>query len=143
MQMKNDTQMKKKDKILGYAEMAGETLVVAGAAAWLPMRGTAQVVFALGAVVFAIGRLLQTPPHEKYSPTDPKELTLRRLYHQRVIGMVALIVSAVVMNMPSGFHFGVYVAPSSWLMVFVVFVVIEVYTVFRISAVEKKDNEQK
>lgn len=135
--------MKKKDKMLGYAEMAGETLVVIGAAAWIPMRSTAQVVFAIGAVIFAIGRLLQTPPHERCSPTDPKELTLRRLYHQRVIGMVALIASAVVMNMPQGFHFGVYITPSSWLMVFVVFVVIEVYTVFRISAVEKKDNGQK
>ena len=28
----------KKDKLMGYVEMAGETLVVTGAAAWLPLR---------------------------------------------------------------------------------------------------------
>lgn len=123
--------------------MAGEILVVIGAAAWLPMRGMAQVAFAMGTVMFAIGRLLQTPLYEKYMPTDPRELTLRRLYHQRVIGIVALIVAAIVMNVPQGFHFGLYITPSSWLMVFIVFVVIEVYTVFRISAVEKKGKEQK
>ena len=68
---------------------------------------------------------------------DPRELTLRRLYHQRVFGMVALVLAAIVMWLPSGFYASLYVTPSSWLMPFVLFVAIEVYTVFRVSAVEK------
>ncbi len=133
--------MTRKDKILGFAEIAGETILAIGAATWLPMRGVAQVLFVIGTVLFASGRLLRTPPYEKYSPMDPKELTLRRLYRQQVIGIVALAVTALLMNTPQGFYFGLYVAPASWLVTFVVFVVTEVYTVFRISALEKDEKK--
>lgn len=126
-----------KERILGYVEMAGETLVAAGAAVWLPLREVAPYVFCVGVVLFAVGRFVQTPFYQKYSVLDPKELTMRRLYHQRVFGMVALILSAALMCMPVGFHFGIYVGSSSWLLLFAIFVVIEVYTVFRISAQEK------
>lgn len=126
-----------KERILGYVEMAGETLVAAGAAVWLPLREVAPYVFCVGVVLFAVGRFVQTPFYQKYSVLDPKELTMRRLYHQRVFGIVALVLSAVLMCLPQGFYFGMYVAPSSWLVLFVIFVVLEVYTAFRISAVEK------
>lgn len=133
----------KKDKLMGYVEMAGETLVVTGAAAWLPLRNLAMIIFAAGTVLMAIGRFAQTPSYQKYSPVDPKVLTLRRLYRQRMMGMVALILSAIIMNMPQGFHFGLYVAPASWLVTFIIFAIIEVYTAFRISAVEKDNKEIK
>lgn len=133
----------KKDKLMGYVEMAGETLVVTGAAAWLPLRSLAMIIFAAGTVLMAIGRFAQTPSYQKYSPIDPKVLTLRRLYRQRMMGMVALILSAIIMNMPQGFHFGLYVAPASWLVTFTIFAIIEVYTAFRISAVEKDNKEIK
>lgn len=133
----------KKDKLMGYVEMAGETLVVTGAAAWLPLRSLGMIIFAAGTVLMAIGRFAQTPSYQKYSPVDPKVLTLRRLYRQRMMGMVALILSAIIMNMPQGFHFGLYVAPASWLVTFIIFAIIEVYTAFRISAVEKDNKEIK
>lgn len=118
-------------------ELVGEVLVVIGAVAWLPMRDVASILFAVGVVLFAIGRFAQTPFYSKYPERDSRELTLRRLYHQRVFGMVALILSAVLMYTPAGFYYGMYVAPSSWLVLFVIFVVIEVYTTFRVSAIEK------
>ena len=119
--------------MLGLMEMAGETLVVIGAAAWLPLRDVAMWVFAVGVVLMAVGRFAQEPFYLRYAQRDPKELTMRRLYHQRVFGMVALV-----MWLPTGFYSGLYVGPTSWLVLFVIFVVIEVYTIFRISSVEKK-----
>lgn len=124
--------------MLGLMEMAGETLVVIGAAAWLPLRDVAMWVFAVGVVLMAVGRFAQEPFYLRYAQRDPKELTMRRLYHQRVFGMVALVLAAVVMWLPAGFYSGLYVGPTSWLVLFVIFVVIEVYTIFRISSVEKK-----
>ncbi|MBQ6965028.1 MAG: hypothetical protein IJP82_04990 [Bacteroidaceae bacterium] len=126
-----------RDRLLGYVEIVGEMLVLIGAVAWLPLRASAAWIFAVGVVLFAIGRFSQTPFYQKYSVHDPKELTLRRLYHQRVFGMVALILSAAMMFLPVGFYYGMYVGASSWLILFVIFVVIEVYSVFRISAIEK------
>jgi hypothetical protein len=92
---------------------------------------------AVGTVALVFGRFLQTPFYLKYPMTDPRELTMRRLYHQRVFGIVALILSTVLMWLPVGFYAGMYVGKTSWLIPFVFFVVVEVYTVFRISAVEK------
>ena len=84
-----------KERIFGYIEMAGELIVVAAAAVWMPLREVAPLAFAFGVAVFAIGRFLQTPYYAKLMPTDVRELPLRRLHHQRVFGMVALILSAV------------------------------------------------
>ena len=126
-----------KEKILGYVEIAGETLVALGAGMWLPLPVVASYVFCVGAAVFAVGRFAQTPFYQKYGVMDPKELTMRRLYHQRVFGIVALILSVALMCLPQGFYFGMYVTSASWLLLFAIFVVLEVYTAFRISAVEK------
>lgn len=126
-----------KDRMLGLQEAVGETLVVVGAAVWLPLRDVAMWVFAVGVVLMAVGRFAQEPFYLRYAQRDPKELTMRRLYHQRVFGMVALVLAAVVMWLPAGFYSGLYVGPTSWLVLFVIFVVIEVYTIFRISAVER------
>lgn len=128
----------KKDKVWGYVEIVGELLVTVGAVVWMPLRVIAPWIFAVGVTLFAVGRFLQTPFYLKYPERDPRELTLRRLYNQRVIAMVALVLSAVLMFMPVGFYYGVYLGTMSWLVMFVVFVVVEVYTVFRISAVDKE-----
>lgn len=130
-----------KEKMLGYVEVAGLSIVLLSAVVWLFNHGVAGVLIAVGTVLLALGRLLQTPFYAKYSAADPRELTLRRLYHQRVFGIIALVLSAALMNMPMGFYFGVWLAPSSWLVLFVFFVVVEVYTVFRISAVDKEQKQ--
>lgn len=127
----------KRDKAWGCVEIVGESMVVIGAATWMFLRSVAPWIFVVGVALFAVGRFLQTPFYQKYSEHDPRELTLRRLYNQRVIAMVALVLSAMLMFMPVGFYYGVYLGPMSWLVLFVVFVVVEVYTVFRISMVDK------
>ena len=126
-----------KEKLLGKAELLGLALVLIASAVWMMEHFWASVMMAAGTVILSIGRFFQTPFYAKYLPTDSRELTLRRLYHQRVFGIMALVVSAALMFTPQGFYFGLYVAPSSWLITFVVFVVIEVYTAFRISSVDK------
>ena len=128
-------------KILGIIEVVGLTLVVAAAALWaFPMENLHSLSLwgmSLGTVALVVGRFMQTPFYLKYPVTDPRELTLRRLYHQRVFGIVALILATVMMWLPVGFYAGMYLGKTSWLIPFVFFVVVEVYTVFRISAVEK------
>ncbi|MBO4216279.1 MAG: hypothetical protein J5888_08135 [Bacteroidaceae bacterium] len=130
-----------KAKILGIIEVVGLTLVVLAVALWaLPQEGTrlfAAVGLAVGTVALVIGRFLQTPFYLKYPLNDSRELTMRRLYHQRVFGIVALILATVMMWLPVGFYAGMYLGKTSWLVPFVFFVVVEVYTIFRISAVEK------
>ena len=128
-------------KVLGIIEVVGLMLVVVAAALWaLPQEETrlaASVGMTVGTVALVFGRFLQTPFYLKYPVTDPRELTMRRLYHQRVFGIVALILAALLMWLPAGFYAGMYVGKTSWLIPFVFFVVVEVYTIFRISAVEK------
>ena len=128
-------------KILGIIEVVGLTLVVVAAALWtFPMENLRSLSLwgmSLGTVTLVVGRFMQTPFYLKYPVTDPRELTLRRLYHQRVFGIVALILATVMMWLPVGFYAGMYLGKTSWLIPFVFFVVVEVYTVFRISAVEK------
>ena len=128
-------------KILGIIEVVGLTLVVVAAALWaFPMENLRSLSLwgmSLGTVALVVGRFMQTPFYLKYPVTDPRELTLRRLHHQRVFGIVALILATVMMWLPVGFYAGMYLGKTSWLIPFVFFVVVEVYTVFRISAVEK------
>ncbi|MBO7581462.1 MAG: hypothetical protein J6T38_08115 [Bacteroidaceae bacterium] len=130
-----------KAKILGVIEVVGLTLVVVAVALWaLPQESTrwvASVGMVVGTVALVFGRFLQTPFYLKYPVTDPRELTMRRLYHQRVFGIVALILATIMMWLPMGFYAGMYLGKTSWLVPFVFFVVVEVYTIFRISAVEK------
>lgn len=128
-------------KFLGIIEVVGLCLVMVAACVWvLPKEDTrfwAAVTMSVGTVALTLGRFMQTPFYLKYPVTDPKELTLRRLYHQRVFGIIGLILAAIFMWMPVGFYAGMYVGKTAWLIPFVFFVVVEVYTVFRISAVEK------
>lgn len=130
-----------KEKILGIIEVVGLCLVLVAACLWvLPKADTrlvAAILMAIGAVALVVGRFMQTPFYLKYPLTDPRELTLRRLYHQRVFGMVGLFLATLFMWLPTGFYAGVYLGTTAWLIPFVFFVVVEVYTVFRISAVEK------
>ena len=130
-----------KDKILGIVEVVGLCLVMVAACVWVfPKEDTrfwADVVMSVGTLLLTLGRFMQTPFYLKYPVTDPKELTLRRLYHQRVFGIIGLILATVFMWMPAGFNAGMYVGKTAWLIPFVFFVVIEVYTVFRVSSVEK------
>ncbi len=122
-----------KEKIFNYMACTGEILILVGAVLWMTGTLVANVLFAAGTTLFAIGRINE--------PKVKGSLTLSRLYGQRALGVVAVLLSAVLMNLQGGFYFGMYVRQSVWLIPFVVFVVIELYTAFRLPQQIKKEQE--
>ncbi|MCR5315132.1 MAG: hypothetical protein K6E52_04475 [Bacteroidaceae bacterium] len=128
-----------KDNVLGYIANIGEVLVLIGAALWITGCEFLNYVFAVGTLLFAIGRFFEKHPQST--------LTLRRLYLQRTIGVVVLIVAALLMffyEYINGFEisdYKVHATASAWLLPFFIFVVIELYTAFRIPSELKKENK--
>lgn len=127
--------MMSKEKIYAGLANLGEVLVIVGAVIWITGTVMANIIFAAGATIFAIGRL-----NEK---KEEGGVVLGRLYGQRTFGIVVLLLAAVVMNLHEGFYLGIYLRPSAWLLPFFVFVVIEVYTAFRIPSQIKKEKDSR
>lgn len=130
--------MSKQNRLLGLTALIGEMLLLIGAVAWMPIRNVACWVFSAGALLFLMGRILGPQGDWAKSANYRIGITLRRLYGMHLLGGLALVVSAVAMWIGGGFHFGIYLSPSFWLLPFVLFVIIELYTSFRIPAEEKK-----
>ena len=147
----------KKQQLLNFCALAGEVMVLLGAVVWMFWRSRsiagdvlmewlkangAGVLFAAGAIIMSIGRLLGEKGDIAMMGDVQADIRVRRLHRQRVIAMVMLMLAAVLVNMRAGFYaFDVYVRPSLWLLPFLFFVVIETYTVFRLSSLEKKSEE--
>lgn len=114
------------NKVFANLEMLGETLVVIAAALWILHLSWIPYVFAIGAIFTAVGRFAQT------NPTD--STALKHLFRLRRYGVIALLLSAALMFVKGTQYLGyeVYLFPSSWLIFFVVFAVIEIYTTVRI-----------
>ncbi len=119
------------NKVNQYLAMAGEVLVVIGAALWITQMPIALWMYTAGTVMFAIGRLADRTDYG-----DDK--VVRRLCLQRNAGVVFLIVSAVLMHLPPGIYYVVYLGRQAWLLPFVIFVVFEVYTSWRLMALTGK-----
>lgn len=115
-------------------EIGGETLVVLAAALWITRSELIPYLFAAGTILFAIGRLAQNPDDILAETPHQKRLNMRRLLRQRNIGIIMLMLTATLMFVRQTHHLGqdIYIFPSSWLVPFICFVVIEVYTAFRI-----------
>ena len=128
-----------RDNVLGYIANIGEVLVLIGAAFWITGWEFIDYVFAVGTLLFTVGRLFEKHPGST--------ITLRRLYTQRTIGVVVLIVAALLMffyDRINGFEISDYkvrATASAWLLPFFIFVVIELYTAFRIPSELKKENK--
>lgn len=116
----------------------GETLVVIGAAGWISQAAVMKYIFAIGAILMAIGRFA--------TRHDAAEagITLRRLYIQQYIGIIMLIIAAILMfiyGKIDGIEIGDHIlraTPAAWLLPFMIFVAIELYTTLRIQAEHKK-----
>ena len=124
-------------KLSGYI---GPVLLVAAALLFIVLNSYAlwiRVLFSLGVVLLTINRFFGEDSDWRQSKRSDKPLTLRRLYRQRCVGVVVLYLSAVLLFLPEGFYYGVYLRRISWLLPFIVFTVIELYSAFRIPAVEK------
>ena len=118
--------------------MAGETLVVLGAALWLPWPGGSAYVLSVGAVLFIVGRMAHNEGDGQKVGDHSLTPVVRHLYRQRILSYLLLTLAAVCIHLPAGFYFGIYMRQSMWLVPFIAFVIIEVYTAFRLPAAEKK-----
>ena len=111
-----------KQNVLGYIANIGEVLVLIGAAFWITGWEFINYVFAVGTLLFTVGRLFEKHPEST--------ITLRRLYIQRTIGVVVLILAALLMffyDRINGFEisdYEVHATASAWLLPFFIFVVI-------------------
>lgn len=128
-----------KQNVFGYIANIGEVLVLIGAAFWITGWEFINYVFAVGTLLFTVGRLFEKHPEST--------ITLRRLYTQRTIGVVVLILAALLMffyDRINGFEisdYEVHATASAWLLPFFIFVVIELYTAFRIPSELKKQDK--
>lgn len=135
-----------KGRALPWMANIGELLVLIGALMWMfqpgIMLGTREIgagwVFGAGSVLFAIGRILGAQGDYAQSQNTSQDFRLRRLYRQRMAGTLILLLAALLINIRSGFYFGYFVTRSLWQVPFVAFVIIELYTAFRIPYLEKK-----
>ena len=118
-----------KTKIIGLSASLGEILVVIGAAIWITGWIGASYVFVVGTILFAVGRLLEKHP-------ESQNIVLNRLYKQQSIGIIMLVISAGMML------FYPY-QRTAWLIPFIIFVVAETYSAFRIPAELEKDKKNK
>lgn len=126
-------------KKMGYMEMGGEFLVVFCALLWITRMLWVPYGFALGTVLFSIGRLAQGSKGILAETPEKNHLTMVRLIRQRNIGILFLLLAAAAMFVKTPMHLyeGIYLFRSSWLIPFICFTAFEVYTTFRMSHLTK------
>ena len=125
-------------KTLNMLAMVGETLVVLGAAMWIFVPTVAAVVLAVGTVLFIVSRMAGSDGDGKKMGDPSLTITVRHLYRQRILSYVLLTLAAVFLFLPAGFYFGIYMRESMWLVPFIAFAIIEIYTAFRLPAASKQ-----
>ncbi len=120
------------NKAFANLEMIGETMVVLAAGLWITHAFWISYAYAIGAIFTAVGRFGQV------QTTD--NLTLKRLYRQRKFAVIVLLLSAafIFVNGTQYLAYNIYLFPSSWLIFFVIFAVLEVYTTVRILHITKE-----
>ena len=131
-----------KDKALGTIANIGELIVLIGAICWIAYPNTSKYIFSVGTFVMIVGRLQYAS-----KAFGPGRIALRRLYGQCIGALFMLAIAALLMwfyKSTDGYEIGNYVLrtpASAWLMPFMIFVVIELYTAFRIPAELKKEEQ--
>ena len=105
-------------------QVAGAVLLLAGAMLQITRWGMAPVIYTLGAVMFAYVQVM--------SRYEGKNLIIRRLRRQQILGAMLLVVAGVLM----------FVAKhNEWVLCLSAATVIQLYTAFRIpSELEKEKN---
>ena len=127
-------------KIWGYMEIVGETLMIIAVALWITHAAWVPYLFAAAVVIFSVGRLAQG--NDSILAETPQENQLRvvRLLRQRSFAIVFLFITAAFMfaDTPMHIYQDIFILKSSWLVPFICFSVIEVYTAFRLPQLTKK-----
>lgn len=122
-----------KRKTLATLTLIGETMVLIGAVIWSWLPQWAVYVFVIGACLFFFGRMLAS--------TQTENIATRRLLAQQKAGALFLLLSAVTMITTPTWFLGYYLTKSTWFIPFLIFVIIEVYTTFRLAYID--NNQQK
>ena len=131
-------------KLLDFIRLGGLSLLVLSACLFIIVgieMTWVKILFTLSVILLSIGRFIGKESEFHLSNDTNLSLTLRRLYRQRVFSVVILYISVAILFMHPGFYFGIYLYPSNWFMPFLIFTIVEVYTVFRITAIEKRQNK--
>lgn len=117
------------NKIQTFCLYTGGVLILLSLVLFMsPLRPVVPLLFFVGAVLFVFGQHASRP-----AETTP---TKRRLGTIQLIGSVVLVLTAVPLSM-TVWHWG-YPLRGTWLVMLTVAAWIEVYTVFRLSAEERK-----
>ena len=120
-------------KTLAMLTLAGETIVLIGAVMWSWNPDWAVYTFVTGTCLFFAGRML--------TPNNDESMVVKRLHTQQKAGALILLLAAITMTATPTWFLGYYVTKSDWLIPFVAFVIIEVYTTFRLAYLD--NNKQK
>lgn len=112
-----------------FALYAGGILLVAGALLPLFLPTVAPYLFALGALLFAPAQIA-----DRY---EGRNIIIRRLRRQQVMGALLLVVTAALMFM-SAYHWSPF-RGGEWKIALLIAVFLELYTTLRIDAEVKKE----
>ncbi len=127
-------------KIYTYIHNIGLILVLLAAFTILVLLQNsifAKLLFSIGVVFLTIGRFFGPSNDYSLSCDKTNDLTVRRLYRQRIVAVCVLYLSIILLFIPSGFYWGIYLRGSIWFIPFLFFTIIEVYTIFRLSSIER------
>ena len=127
------------NRLLPWTASAGEVSLLVGAALWQPWHRGGSLCLCVGTVLLAVGRLLGRRGDWAQSTDPALSLTARRLLRTRMTGLVFLVLAAVAVCHRGGFVGGLYLRPASWLVPFMIFVAIELYTAFRLPKAMDQD----
>ena len=113
----------------------GLTFIVAGAFLYVALLSHPWWVialFSLGVVLLTVNRFCGEKSDYSHSSDRTLPIGIRRLYRQRWIAVLLLYLSIAIMILPIGFYLGIYNNHSLWFVPFLIFTVVEVYSLFRI-----------
>lgn len=130
----------KKDNIFNYIHNIGLILLVISAFVILVMLNNSIyicILFCIGVLMLSIGRFLG--PSSDYIRSNDQSLSIsfRRLYRQRLFAVCLLYISILLLFIHEGFYWGYYIRRSLWFLPFLIFTIIEIYTTFRLSSLDK------
>lgn len=102
----------------------GGIMALVGAAVYITKWVYAPYVYIIGATLFALAQI--------NSPYSGSNKNIKRLRRQQIIGALLLVVTGALMFTTSG---------NEWIVCLTIAAFIQLYTTFRISYEEKKDEE--
>ena len=106
-------------------QMAGAVLVLAGAVLQITQWSVSPYIYVLGALMFSYVQVM--------SRYDGKNLIIRRLRRQQILGAMLLVFAGVLMFVSR--H-------NEWILCLSIAAFLQVYTVFRISAEMEKEEKK-